>query len=106
MVVGHSAVAGVVYIILYLGYFCSIVTGFALLSQSHVGPFWYVMGGWVPYYFPIQWVRLTHHLMMWLLIVFPIIHLYIGWTTDLVEENCVISSIFSGHKSCVACREE
>jgi Ni/Fe-hydrogenase 1 B-type cytochrome subunit len=106
VVVGHSAVAGVVYIVLYLGYFVSIMTGFALLSQSHVGPFWHVIGGWIPYYFPIQWVRLTHHLMMWLLIVFPIIHLYIGWTTDLVEENCVISSIFSGHKTCQVCREE
>jgi Ni/Fe-hydrogenase 1 B-type cytochrome subunit len=105
-VVGHSAVAGVVYIILYLGYFLSIVTGFALLSQSHVGPFWHATGGWIPYYFPVQWVRLVHHSMMWLLIVFPIIHLYIGWTTDLVEENCVISSIFSGHKTCQVCREE
>jgi hypothetical protein len=29
--------------------------------------------------------------------------MYIGWTTDLVEDNCVMSSMFSGHKTC---REE
>ncbi len=105
-VIGHSAVAGVVYILLYLGYFLSIVTGLALMSQSHVGPFWHVMGGWTLPYFPAQMARLLHHSMMWLLIVFPIVHLYVGWTTDLVEENCVISSIFSGHKTCQNCRAE
>ena len=105
-VIGHSATAGLVYIVLYLGYLVSILTGLALMSQSHVGLFWKAAGGWILLYFPVQMVRLTHHLMMWLLIVFPIIHLYVGWTTDLVEDNCVISSIFSGHKTCLDCREE
>jgi len=102
--VGHSATAGLTYVALDLGYLVSILTGFALMSQSHVGSFWYVVGGWILPYFPVQYVRLTHHVMMWFLIVFPIVHLYIGWMTDLVQENCVMSSIFSGHKTC--CREE
>jgi len=29
--------------------------------------------------------------------------MYVGWMTDIVEENCVMSSIFSGRKTC---REE
>ena len=103
VVIGHSATAGLAYLVLFLGYLVSILTGFALLSQSHVGLFWKVVGGWILPYFPVQYVRLVHHTMMWFLIVFPIVHLYIGWTTDLVEENCVMSSIFSGHKTC---REE
>jgi Ni/Fe-hydrogenase 1 B-type cytochrome subunit len=102
VVVGHSTVAGLVYMVLYLGYLLSILSGLALLSQSHVGPFWQAAGGWILLYSPVQYVRLIHHSMMWLLIVFPIIHLYVGWTTDLVEENCVISSIFSGYKNCRA----
>jgi Ni/Fe-hydrogenase 1 B-type cytochrome subunit len=102
VVIGHSTVAGLVYIMLYLGYLLSILSGLALLSQSHVGPFWQAAGGWILLYSPGQWVRLIHHSMMWFLIVFPIIHLYVGWTTDLVEENCVISSIFSGYKNCRA----
>ncbi len=78
----------------FLGYLVSILTGFALMSQSHVGLFWKVVGGWILPYFPVQEVRLVHHFIMWFLIVFPIVHMYIGWTTDLVEDNCVMSSIF------------
>jgi Ni/Fe-hydrogenase 1 B-type cytochrome subunit len=106
VVIGHSATAGLAYIILFLGYIVSILTGFALMSQSHVGPFWKAMGGWALPYFPVQYVRLVHHSLMWFLIVFPIVHMYIGWMTDLVEENCVMSSIFSGHKTCQDRREE
>ena len=102
-VIGHSPTAGVAYIILFMGYLVSILTGFALMSQSHVGPFWRVVGGWILPYFPVQYVRLVHHTMMWFLIVFPIVHMYVGWTTDVVEENSVMSSIFSGRKTC---REE
>lgn len=98
--VGHSALAGIAYTVLFLGYFVSIVTGFALLAQSHVGFFWKPAGGWMLPIFGAQKIRLVHHLMMWFLIVFPMAHLYIGWLTDLVEENCVMSSIFSGHKTC------
>lgn len=98
--IGHSPTAGLAYLLLFLGYLVSILTGFALLSQSHVGPFWYAVGGWILPSFPVQWVRLVHHVMMWFLILFPIVHLYVGWTTDLVEENCVMSSIFSGRKTC------
>jgi Ni/Fe-hydrogenase 1 B-type cytochrome subunit len=101
--VGHSILAGIAYVVLFLGYLVSILTGFALMSQSHVGFFWKVVGGWILPYFPVQEVRLVHHFIMWFLIVFPIVHMYIGWTTDLVEDNCVMSSIFSGHKTC---REE
>ena len=103
VVIGHSPTAGLAYIILFLGYLVSILTGFTLMSQSHVGSFWYVVGGWILPYFPVQYVRLVHHTMMWFLIVFPIIHMYVGWMTDIVEENCVMSSIFSGRKTC---REE
>ena len=59
------------YIVLFLGYLVSILTGFALMSQSHVGLFWKAVGGWILPHFPVQWVRLVHHTMMWFLIVFP-----------------------------------
>jgi len=99
-VLGHSMLAGMAYLVLFLGYLISILTGFALMSQSHVGFFWKVVGGWILPYFPVQQVRLVHHFIMWFLIIFPVVHMYIGWTTDLVEDNCVMSSIFSGHKTC------
>lgn len=98
-VTGHSMSAGLAYMVLFLGYLVSILTGFALLSQSHVGFFWKVVGGWILPYFPVQQVRLVHHCIMWFLIVFPMVHMYIGWTTDVVEDNGVMSSIFSGHKT-------
>jgi Ni/Fe-hydrogenase 1 B-type cytochrome subunit len=96
--IGHSVLAGVAYLVLFLGFFASIVTGFALYSQSHYGLFWKLMGGWMLPYIHPQYMRLVHHGLMWFLIVFPIAHKYIGWISDLSREGCVMSSMFSGYK--------
>lgn len=95
---GHSPLAGVAYFVLFLGFFVSILTGFALYSQSHSGFVRELMGGWVFSYAHPQYVRLIHHGLMWFLIVFPIAHKYIGWITDLQKQDGIMSSMFSGYK--------
>jgi Ni/Fe-hydrogenase 1 B-type cytochrome subunit len=36
---------------------------------------------------------------MWVIAVFLILHIYIGWHNDIMERNGLMSSIFSGFKS-------
>jgi Ni/Fe-hydrogenase 1 B-type cytochrome subunit len=97
--VGHTACATYVYLGLFLLFVAEILTGFALYSQSHVGLFWKLMGGWLFAIFSSQTLRLIHHIIMWFLIAFAIAHVYIGWFLDRKEKAGVMSSIFTGYKT-------
>ncbi len=98
--VGHSALAGVTYLAVFFFFIVEIVTGFALYSQGQPrGFFWNLMGGWLLSIMSVQTVRLYHHITMWFLIAFTIIHVYIAWLLDSVEKNGLMSSIFSGFKT-------
>jgi Ni/Fe-hydrogenase 1 B-type cytochrome subunit len=98
--VGHSASAAVSYLILLLLYLAEIGTGFALYGQGHPrGFFWTLMGGWLLYFFQSPALRLIHHLIMWAILIFAIIHVYIGWLNDIAEKKFVMSSIFGGYKA-------
>jgi Ni/Fe-hydrogenase 1 B-type cytochrome subunit len=98
--IGHCPWAAFVYHLLFAVFVAEIVTGFALYSQSHqgTGVIWKIMGGWLLSFFPAPAIRLYHHLIMWLLVLFTIAHVYIGWLFDLTEKNFVMGSIFTGYK--------
>ncbi len=98
-VAGHTGIAGITYFILFMLFLLEILTGFALYSQSHVGSVWTVLGGWVLAILNQGVVRLIHHCIMWVIAVFLILHIYIGWHNDMIERNGLMSSIFSGYKS-------
>ncbi len=96
---GHTALATYVYLGLFILFIVQILIGFALYSQSHVGVFWKLMGGWMLIFFSPQTLTLYHHLIMWLIIAFAIAHVYLGWFLDRQEKCGVMSSIFSGYKT-------
>lgn len=95
---GHSACGIYAYLSLFILFVIQIFTGFALYSQSHVGGLWNILGGWVFRLMGEGYVRLLHHLIMWLILAFAIGHVYIGWFLDRQERNGLMSSIFSGYK--------
>jgi Ni/Fe-hydrogenase 1 B-type cytochrome subunit len=95
---GHHALAALTYIALFFFYHLEIITGFALDSMSYHGWVFNLMGGWLLSYMTPPTLRLYHHLFMWGVIVFAIVHVYIGWIIDMKERNGIISSIFSGYK--------
>lgn len=95
---GHSAIAGLTYLFIYLLFLVEIITGFALYSQSHYGMIRTLMGGWLLDIISVQTIRLYHHLITWVLIVFAIVHVYVAWFVDIHERNGIIGSIFGGYK--------
>jgi Ni/Fe-hydrogenase 1 B-type cytochrome subunit len=95
---GHHSLAAFTYLGLFLLFHLEIVTGFALQSVSHHGWVYKLMGGWFLPFISAQTLRLIHHLVMWLVIVFAMTHIYIGWFIDIVEKNAGMSSIFGGYK--------
>jgi len=97
--VGHTALAGITYLFVFLMFAFQIFSGFAMYSQAKPdAAIWTVLGGWLLSIFSIQTLRLLHHIVMYLIIAFVFLHLYIAWWLENVEKNGLMGSIFGGYK--------
>ena len=97
--VGHNALAGSAYAGIFFLYLVMIFTGFALYAQRAPQSLLYKLTGWLFMLFSSQGMRLTHHMVMWILIAFAIHHVYSSWLMDVKERGGVMSGIFSGYKT-------
>lgn len=103
--VGHNALAGVAYLVVFLLYLVMMVTGFALYSEYAPGSIMDGAFGWLFHLFSNRGMRLTHHMIMWFLIAFAIHHIYSAWLMDVMERGGAMSAIFGGYKA-VKVKEE
>jgi Ni/Fe-hydrogenase 1 B-type cytochrome subunit len=95
--IGHNPLAGFTYSVVILLMLVEVVTGFAL--QSLGGGGWRrALFGWVFSVMGLQGVRLTHHLIMWLLLGFMVHHVYSAVLMDAEEKNGLLISMFTGYK--------
>lgn len=97
--VGHNPLAGATYIAIYVLFMVQILTGFALYSLPFHGGFWPTAFGWLNLWLGVQYVRLIHTIVMWLLIAFTIHHVYSAVLIDFEERSGLVSSIITGFKS-------
>ena len=97
-VVGHTAFGGLTMLIMFGVFFFEIISGFALYSVTHSGVIWTALGGWLLGFMSLQTVRLFHHLFMYAIIIFTLIHVYIVQYSNYHEKNGLMSSIFFGYK--------
>jgi Ni/Fe-hydrogenase 1 B-type cytochrome subunit len=97
-VVGHNALAGATYLLVFVLYLVMVLTGFALYGQYAPVGVISTLTGWLFLIVSNQGVRLVHHLTMWFLIAFAIHHVYSAWLMDVKEKGGVVSSIFGGYK--------
>jgi Ni/Fe-hydrogenase 1 B-type cytochrome subunit len=98
-VTGHNALAGATYSLVFVIFLVQVATGFALYAEHAPASVMHKLTGWLLLLFSNQGVRLTHHLLMWLLIAFAIHHVYSAWLMDVKERGGVMSGIFGGYKS-------
>lgn len=96
--IGHNAMAGFIYFLMFLMFLVQCITGFGLYAG--MSDFWFAkmflgvslfLGGDVV-------LRELHHTAMWGFILFSIIHIYLVFYHDYVEGRGEISSMASGHK--------
>ena len=97
--VGHSALGGLTYILLLGVFVFEIISGFALYSVTHSGMIWTMLGGWLTGVMYLQTIRLWHHMFMYVILAFTLIHIYISVFSDSIEKSGLIMSIFTGYKS-------
>jgi len=96
--VGHNPLAGLTYTVLYVMLLTQIVLGLALSGLDNPGGTLSDLTNWVFSLGSIPAVRLTHHIIMWLIWGFVIHHVYSAILVDTGEKNGLMSSIFSGRK--------
>jgi Ni/Fe-hydrogenase 1 B-type cytochrome subunit len=96
--IGHNALAGASYAVIYAFAILEIFTGLALYSQvlgSRTLSFFF---GWLPRLVDIQWLREIHFLVMFVFWMFFIHHVYTAILVSVEEESAVMEGIFSGYK--------
>ncbi|MGA2925848.1 MAG: Ni/Fe-hydrogenase, b-type cytochrome subunit [Solirubrobacteraceae bacterium] len=102
---GHNPLAAMAYVILYLGFIVTILTGLGLFAWAiHTSP-WTGLFGWVTTVMSEPEVRLLHFLLMFIYIAFMIHHVYSAWLYDIEERCGELSSIITGYKADVRHRE-
>ena len=96
--IGHNSLAGITYFVIFLAFLFQSVTGFGMYAA--------MSNAWLPHLFswivPLMGgdfaVRQWHHAMMWVFIIFSIIHVYLVFYHDYVEGRGTISSMAGGWK--------
>jgi len=96
--IGHNALAGFSYLILFFFMFLMMVTGFALYSNMSDAWFPQLFNWITPLLGGDIMVRIVHHVSMWVFILFIIIHIYLVFYHDYVEGRGEISSMGGGWK--------
>ena len=96
---GHNGLAGASYAGLFLIYFVMIATGLALyiVYASIDSPF-QIFSFLISVFGGLQMARLIHHIGMWLLLIFVVVHIYLVLLLTITQKQGIFDSIFSGYK--------
>jgi Ni/Fe-hydrogenase 1 B-type cytochrome subunit len=96
---GHNALAAASYAMIFVVYFVMITTGLALYTAivSAGSPF-QVFSFLIPLFDGLQMARLIHHIGMWIILIFVVVHVYFVFLSSVIEHIGTFDSIFSGYK--------
>lgn len=101
--VGHNPLAQLaMFSFITIGLLWMIVTGMALYAEG-AGE-----GSWPDFFF--GWLRgyvlhnsyfihMLHHLGMWYILIFMIIHIYVAIREDIMSRQSIVSTMISGHRT-------
>ncbi|MFG1391737.1 Ni/Fe-hydrogenase, b-type cytochrome subunit [Xanthobacter agilis] len=99
---GHNPLAQTfLFVVMVLGTIFMIFTGFALYSEgTGLGSWQSRMFGWViPLLGGSMQVHTLHHIGMWAIILFVIVHVYTVIREDIMSRQTMISAITNGYRS-------
>ncbi len=99
--VGHNPLAQfTMFFMVTLPLFFMVITGFALYSEGTGRDSWeFALFGWVFSIFPnSQDVHTLHHLGMWVILTFVMVHIYVAVREDIMSRQSIISSMISGER--------
>jgi Ni/Fe-hydrogenase 1 B-type cytochrome subunit len=97
--VGHNPLAHLAMFLMFiLPMIVLLLTGFALFAEgAGIQSAWYSVFGWV---FQVLGDSMTvhtwHHVAMWIVILFAMVHMYMAVREDMTHRQTTISSMISG----------
>ena len=96
---GHNPLAGLAYVVLYLGFIVTILTGLGLFAWVIRTPPGRPCSGGPTTVMSVPTLRLVHFLLMFFYIAFAVHHVYSAGLFDIEERNGELSSIVTGYKA-------
>ncbi|MEM6682715.1 MAG: Ni/Fe-hydrogenase, b-type cytochrome subunit [Pseudomonadota bacterium] len=98
--VGHNPLAQLaMFTLLVVPLVLQILTGFALYAEGQgTDTWWFSAFGWVFGLFGHNSfaVHTYHHLVMWLIVLFTMVHIYVAIREDIMSRQSLISTMISG----------
>jgi Ni/Fe-hydrogenase 1 B-type cytochrome subunit len=97
--VGHNPLALMAMFFMFvLGMVVLILTGLGLYAQAYGwGSGWMTAFGWVTALLGTpQAVRTVHHMAMWYMLLFAVIHMYMVFRQDIMSRATIISTMVNG----------
>ena len=97
--VGHNPLAHLAMFLMFvLPTIVLLLTGFALFAEgAGVQSAWYKVFGWVFTVIGNSFsVHTWHHVAMWIVIIFSIVHMYMAIREDMTHRQTTVSSMISG----------
>lgn len=97
--VGHNPLAHIAMFFMFLiPLVLLLLTGFALFSEGEgIQSLWYKAFGWV---FLVlgdsMTVHTVHHVLMWVIVLFSMIHMYMAVREDFTRRQSTVSAMVSG----------
>lgn len=78
-----------------------VLTGFALYAEGQQAGSWFdgVFGWVIPLFGQSQDVHTAHHLGMWAVLCFIIMHVYAGIREEIVGRSSMLSTMISGYRT-------
>jgi Ni/Fe-hydrogenase 1 B-type cytochrome subunit len=99
---GHNPMAQfAMFYMLTLGSLFMIITGFAMYSEGAGKGSWSDrLFGWViPLFGQSQDVHTWHHLCMWLIVIFTMVHLYMVVRQEMTTKESILSTMIGGFRT-------
>lgn len=100
--IGHNPLAQLaMFCFVTVGLTFMIVTGFALYAEGQQAGGWADLAfGWViPLFGSSMDVHTWHHLGMWWIVIFMIVHIYVAIREDIMSRQSIVSTMISGHRT-------
>ncbi|SFV58927.1 Ni,Fe-hydrogenase I cytochrome b subunit [hydrothermal vent metagenome] len=101
--VGHNPLASLfMFLMFVVGSVFMIFTGFALYAEGQgMGSWWYsAFAGWlIPLFGQSQDVHTWHHIGMWFIMTFVMIHIYAAIREDIMSRQSLVSTMINGWRT-------
>lgn len=91
--IGHNALAGMAYGVIYLLCLVEILTGHGLYTMRYGGGV-----SWLVAIFGAQEIRFVHHILTYIFLMFLVHHVYSVFLCAMSERDGLVEAMFDGYK--------